>query len=139
MLEHPNALLVRQAWQAVSVSDIETLKALWAEDIVWHVTADNPWQGSHVGHDAVLEYLAQVGEAGDSYDTTLVDVIAGPDHAAILCHVSTKRRGRVMETEQVMFARLRDGRIAEVWILSLDPQAVRRFWSANKAQRVAAS
>lgn len=134
MTEHPNALLIHQAWQAISVGDVETVKALWAEDIVWHVTGDNPWQGSHVGVDAVLEYLAQVGESCDSYDTTLVDVLASADHAALFCHISTKRDGRVLKTDQVLLARMQRGRVCEVWTLSLDPESVRRFWSQSAGQ-----
>ena len=39
MQEHPNALLVRQAWLAVAHSDVEALQEFWADDIVWHATA----------------------------------------------------------------------------------------------------
>ena len=60
MYDHPNALLLRQAWQAVADGDAEILRELWSDEVVWHVTADNPWQGDHVGHDAIIEYLAQV-------------------------------------------------------------------------------
>jgi ketosteroid isomerase-like protein len=127
--EHPNALLIRQAWLAVANSDIDTLMALWADDIVWHVTGNNPWKGDHVGHEAVLEYLAQVGEAGDAYDTTLESVLANDEYAAAVCHVSSKRGDRVLEVDQVLFGRFEGRRIKEIWTLSLDPSAVDRFWS----------
>ena len=74
--DHPNCLLILQCWQAASHSDSDTLRALWADNIVWHVTANNPWRGDHVGQDSVLEYLAQVGEMGESYDLTLQGVLA---------------------------------------------------------------
>lgn len=129
MTEHPHALLLRQAWQAAAHSDVETLKELWADDIVWHVTADNPWQGDHIGHEAVLEYLAQVGEAGEIYDTELKDVLMGNDYAALVCRVTTKRADRLLEFDQVLLGRFRGHRIVEVWALPSDPSAVSRFWA----------
>jgi ketosteroid isomerase-like protein len=126
---HPNALLLHQSWQAVAASDLETLKELWHEDIVWHVTGSNPWRGDHVGHEAVFDYLAQVGESGDAYDTSLTSVLANDEYAAIVCHVSTKRGDRVLEVDQVLFGRFDNRRLVEIWTLALDPSAIDKFWS----------
>jgi len=126
--EHPNALLIRQAWQAVAHSDIDTLKALWADDIVWHVTGNNPWHGDHVGVAEVLDYLAQVGESGESYDMSLKSVLANDEYAALICHVSTKDGDRILDVDQVLLCRFEDRRIQEVWTVSLDPRAVDSFW-----------
>lgn len=127
--EHPNALMIQQAWQAAAHSDVETLKAIWDEDIVWHVTNGSPWYGDHVGHDAVLDYLAQVGSAGESYDTTLESVMANDEYAAAICHVSTKRGNRILDADQILLGRFEGRKIKEVWTLSLDPEAVKRFWN----------
>ena len=126
--EHPNALLIRQAWQAVAHSDVDTLRALWADDIVWHVTGNNPWRGTRVGIANVIDYLAQVGESGDTYDMSLESVMANDQYAALICHVSTKRADRVLDVRQVLLCRFEGRRIREVWTLSLDPQAVDAFW-----------
>jgi len=131
MYDHPNALLVKQAWQAVAEGDTETLRALWSDDIEWHVTADNPWKGTIVGTDAILEYLAQVGEAGEAYETSLEEVMVGEHYSAMVCHVSAKRGNRVMENGQVLMCRIENGRIVEVWTLSLDPEIMRRFWASD--------
>ncbi len=128
LTEHPHALLLRQAWQAAAQSDVATLKELWAEDIVWHVTAETPWRGDHVGHEAVLEYLAQVGESGQTYNTELKDVLVGNGYAALVCSVSTKRGNRLLEFDQVLLGRFEERRIAEVWALPIEPQAVGDFW-----------
>jgi ketosteroid isomerase-like protein len=129
IIEHPNALLIRQSWQAVSHSDIETLRELWSDDIVWHVTGNNPFQGDHIGCDAVLDYLAQVGESGESYDTTLKSVMANEDYAALVCHVTSKRDDRILDVDQLLLSRFEDRRIKEVWTISLDPRASDRFWA----------
>jgi len=127
-VRHPNIELAERAWEAVATSDVEALDALWAPDIVWHVTTDNPWYGDHVGRAAVLDYLADVGEAGEAYDARLDDVLVS-DHRILLVTSVTARRGaRSVETKQCMLVRVERGRMAEVWTLALDPTAMADFW-----------
>jgi ketosteroid isomerase-like protein len=128
MAQHPNANLVEKSWQAVAASDVETLLETWSPEIVWHVTGNNPWRGDHVGSGAILEYLAQVGESGESYDATLTDVMASDNRAALVFDVKTKRSGVTLETSYLLLARISEGRIAEVWTLALDPAGVDEFW-----------
>ena len=131
MAQHPNAVLVEKSWQAVAASDVETLLKTWSPEIVWHVTGNNPWRGDHVGSEAILEYLAQVGESGETYDATLADVMASDDRAALVFHVKTRRGAVSLETSYVLLVRISEGRIAEVWTLALDPAAVDEFWKRS--------
>jgi hypothetical protein len=128
MDQHPNAALIEKSWQAAASSDVETLLDIWSPDIVWHVTGNNPWRGDHVGPEAILEYLAQVGESGDSYDAILEDVMASDGRGALVYRVKTRRRGVSLEVSYVLLARIADGRVAEVWTLALDPARVDEFW-----------
>jgi ketosteroid isomerase-like protein len=130
-MKHPNLELAEQAWEAVARSDIEALEALWTPGIVWHVTGDNPWKGDHVGRDAVFNYLADVGEAGEAYDAILEDILVSPDRVMIVCRVKATRGDRAVDTCQCMLFRIEDGRMAEVWTLPLDPSAFDGFWQAG--------
>ena len=126
--EHPNALLILQCWQAASHSDAETLRALWAEDIVWHATADSPWKGDHIGVNSVLEYLSRVGEMGDLYELTLQGVLANEDFGLVAFHVNSEMNGRTLSADQILFGRFKNRRITEIWTLPLDREAVEIFW-----------
>lgn len=128
MPQHRNAALVEKSWQAVAASDVATLLETFSPEIVWHVTGNNPWRGDHVGSEAILEYLAQVGESGDSYDATLEDVMASDERVALVFNVKTRRKGVPLETSYVLLVRIADERIAEVWTLALDPAGVDEFW-----------
>jgi len=128
MTDHPNYRLAHRAWEAVADSDVAALEKLWSADIVWHVTAKNRWQGEHVGIRDVLEYLAQVGESGDTYDASLDDVLVSDDRVAMVYSVKTRRGVHELETPYVLFGRVRGGQIVEVWTLPFDPVSVDRFW-----------
>lgn len=134
-MDHPNLTLAERAWQAVASSDVDTLRQLWTPDIVWHVTTDNPWTGDHVGTDAVLDYLADVGEAGEAYDASIEDVLVSDHHVLLVYRVNARRGRRSIDTGQCLLARIEGDKMAEVWTLPLDPAAFAEFWreSARKA------
>ena len=128
VMKHPNLEIAERAWQAVAEADVETLESLWSPDIVWHVTNDNPWTGDHVGRDAVLDYLADVGEAGEAYEARIQDILASDDRVLIVSAIAARRGDRSVETQQCMLARIEQGLIVEVWTLALDPSAFAGFW-----------
>lgn len=134
-VRHPNLELAERAWQAVAESDVETLHAVWSPDIVWHVTTDNPWRGDHVGHEAVLDYLADVGEAGEAYDAQIEDILVSEDRVLIVTRVTARRGSRSIEAQQCMLARIKDEKFAEVWTLALDPSVFADFWQTAATQK----
>ena len=86
MIEHPNSLLVHQCLQAANVGDRQTLKALWADDIVWHVKGAGPWQGDIKGAEDIFDYLAELGEVGTvGFHTEIEDVMVSHRRAAVIC------------------------------------------------------
>ncbi|MEE2663447.1 MAG: nuclear transport factor 2 family protein [Myxococcota bacterium] len=129
MAEHSNTAIAQLAWDAVSRSDGETLGQILAPDIVWHATGNTPWRGDHNGLDAVLDYLARVGELTDVFDARLTDVLASESRVLIVFQVKVEHTGRKMELGYLVLARIEDGRAREVWTSPLDPDALARFWA----------
>jgi len=131
MIEHPNSLLIHQCLQAVTDGDTDTLRALWDENIVFHVAGASPWHGEIKGVEAVFEYLAVVGEAGSSVDTSIGDVMVSNHRASLICHVKAQAGSRTLDTEYVLIARIGRRRIQEVWSIPLEPERVAAFWEAE--------
>ena len=129
MIEHPNSFLVHQCLQAVSSGDTQTLRALWAEDIVWHVKGNSPWQGEIRGPDAIFEYLSQLGEMGaGDYNIEVEDVMIGEERAAISLTVTASVDGRALEARMILLARIAGRRVHEVITLPIDADRVEAFW-----------
>lgn len=121
--------LAGRAWQAVSSGDVAALEALCTEQIVWHASGRGSHAGDHQGREGVLAYLAGVGEDVLRFDASLEDVLVGDTTAAILLRASGRRRERSLETLYVVLLRVEAGRIAEVWSIPQDQQAVDAFWA----------
>lgn len=127
--DHPHALLAKTAWEAVSTGDVDVLSEVCADDLVWHASGRGPRSGTHRGRDAVLDYLASIGEAAERFDSTLQHVLVGGDLVAVLFQVSGARKGRELDTGFILLFRIEGSRLAEVWSVPRDQYAVDEFWA----------
>ena len=133
MTEHPNAQLARRAWDAISQGDAPALRATMNEDVVWHATArGTPWAGTHKGSDAVVDFLARVGEASDVFHASLVEVLASDERVLFVFRTALRRQGRVAELDYLLLGQVRDGRFSELWTVPLDPVAIESFWAGQR-------
>lgn len=130
MIQHPNALLVHQCLQAANDGDRQTLRALWADDIVWRVKGAGPWQGEIKGPDAIFEYLGSLGEIDQiGFNTDVEDVMVSHSRASVLCQATARMDGRVLDASYLLIASICAGRIQEIVTVPIDPERVAEFWS----------
>ena len=130
MAEHPNAELARRVWGALSHGDAESLRQFLAPDLVWHATArGTPWSGERRGYDAIVDFLANVGEKTERFDAQWVDVLASDERVMVIYHAKLGIGTRHAELDYLLLGRIEAGRFAEVWTVPLDPDAVEGFWS----------
>ena len=129
MDERANFSLAQRAWDAVARADADALRAILDDRVVWHATGANPWRGRHEGFDAVLDYLARVGELTETFDARLDDVLTSDDRVLLVFHVDVERAERKQGVDYLCLARIRAGRAVEVWTSPLDPDAIARFWA----------
>ena len=129
MLEHPNALLVHQCLQSVTLGDRETLRALWADDVVWQVKGATPWQGEIKGANSIFEYLAQLGEVGEGgVQTHIEDVLVSSKRIAVLSHVYAEFEDRVLDADFVVLLEMAGRKIQKITSIPVDADRVKEFW-----------
>src|SRR5262249_13462311 len=128
--EHPNAALARRVWGALSRGDAESLRELLAPDVTWHAASlGTPWSGTRRGYDAVVDFLADIGERTDVADSEWRDVLVSDRRVLVIYHVSLRIGTRSAELDYAWLARVDEGRFAEVWTVPLDPFATSAFWA----------
>lgn len=134
MIEHPNSLLLHHCLQAANAGDRETLRALWADDIVWHVKGAGPWQGEIKGADNILEYLADLGDVGSvGFHTEVEDVMVSTGRAAALCRSTAEMGEKHLDAGYLMIATIVDRRVQTVVTVPIDADRVRDFWQNEAA------
>jgi len=129
MIEHPNSLLMHHCLQAANDGDRQTLRALWAPDIVWHIKGAGPWQGDIKGADNVLEHLAMLGNLGlAGLHTEVEDVMVSDQRASMICHASAEVGDRVLDADFLVIAEIISRRIQTITTVPIDPDRVADFW-----------
>ena len=130
MIEHPNSLLMHHCLQAANDGDRQTLRALWAPDIVWHIKGAGPWQGDIKGADNVLEHLAMLGNFGlAGLHTEVEDVMVSSQRASMLCHASAEIGERVLDADFLVIAEIIGRRIQSITSVPVDADRVAAFWA----------
>jgi hypothetical protein len=131
MAEHPNVDLLRKLLDAFSRGDLETVRSLWADDVVYHVPGAGPLAGDHKGKDGVLAYLGKAAElvGGTLRMVEVHDVLANDEHGLALVRFTASRKGKQLTWNQANVYHLRNGKMAEAWALPTDPWALEEFFS----------
>jgi ketosteroid isomerase-like protein len=107
------------------------LRALLADDIVWHVPGDNAIAGEYVGVDAVMAYFTRRRElAGRTFRMHPGELLVGDgDHVAVLTDGTAVIGGEERRWSTVGLYRFAGDRVAACWLLPLDAAAFDAIWS----------
>lgn len=133
MIEHPNSLLLHHCLQAANHGDRQTLRSLWADDIVWRVQS-GPRPGEFKGPDAIFEHLADLGDLGDTgVQTQVEDVMVSNRRAAVICRSQAAQGDHEFDTRFVVIATIEDRRIQRMTSVPIDGSSVEAFMEATRA------
>jgi len=118
-MAHPNAELIRRFFDAVVAGDRATIAACVAEDVVMHVPGKNSLSGTYKG----LEQFAGAMQRADALSglkRELHDIAASDDHVIALVGLKATRDGQSLSWNGANVWHVREGKLAEVWLLSDD-------------------
>jgi len=130
MNEHPNAAIVRSAYEAFAKGDGAALAALLDDGIVWHESTPG-FEGDYHGRDQALALLDKVVQKVEGIKMSpLHDVLASDDHVVVLHEWTVTRNGRTLNGQYADVYHLRNGKATEHWHLAVDPKAEEAFWAS---------
>ena len=113
---------------------------LAAADVVWHMAGHNQVSGEYRGHEGVRDLFARMGEligspvagkAGVEHAVEFHDLLASDDHVVALWRRTGRREGVTLDSPGVGIYHVRDGKIAEVWVLHWDQPAADAFFGSR--------
>lgn len=127
MSEHPNAAILRSAYEAMAKGDLSFGEAL-DDDIIWHESTAG-FEGDYRGRDQVMALMGRVFQETGVQMTSLSihEVLASDDHAVILIEATLTRQGRTFVAQYVDVYHMRNGKATEHWHMAVDPKADAEF------------
>jgi ketosteroid isomerase-like protein len=128
---HPNEDVVRQGYKAFGEGDMDTLRSVFAPDVVHEATGDNPVSGRYEGIDDVLGYYGQLFERSDgTFSAELMTTTAQGDDTVVATHRNrAKRAGKELDQDETLTFTLAGGRITRLVERHSDPAGYDDFWS----------
>jgi len=125
-----NAALIVSAYGAFSRGDIQSVLAVFAEDISWHVPGRGPLSRDYRGHTELLGFFDHFMRLSDgTFRLQIDEVLAKGDRVVILCTETAQRGSRSWSSPQVHVWTVKDGRAITFREYEGDQQGEDEFWS----------
>lgn len=129
-MTHPNEELLRAGYAAFGAGDMETVRALFSEDIVWHNGGSSPISGNYRGHAEVFNMFGQMMEStGGTFRLDIHDILANDTHGVVLLTARATRDGHEVSVRQANIWHLADGKATEFWDFAEDNGDLDRLFS----------
>lgn len=119
-MAHPNADLLRRFFKAVTEGDRATIADCLTEDVVTHVPGKNSVSGTYKGKEQFAVAMARAEELAGGLQRELHDIAASDDHVIALVRLKAARGGQTLTWNGANLWHVREGKLAEVWLLSDD-------------------
>lgn len=129
MREHKNFIVARKLWDAIAMVDVPALNELLSDKCTWRMPGSSPLAGCYVGADAILEFMAHVGELTDDLQSDLIDIYVSEEGAVLRYSVHAVRGSERLDTEHLFPIRIEDGRITGAVFSPVDQLEYDRFFT----------
>ena len=126
---HKNEQVLRTGYDAFAKGDLDTIRSLFADDVVWHVGGNSKWAGAYEGKAKVLDmFVRQTQAMGSSPDVDIHDILGNDEHVVTLGTArATGPDGSSAEWKYVQVFHIKDGKAVEVWGMAENDAAVDPF------------
>jgi len=125
-----DAALIRRGYDAFIAGDLDALKELFADDVVWQIGGTGPLSGDKKGRDAVFEYFGELGtRSNGSLKTTEVDVSVGDKRTVGVHRSQAERDGKSLDQHYAIAFTVSGGKVVDAVEMAEDTAKASDFWS----------
>ena len=134
MMQDPYLMLVKRAYQELETGDLDLLRVVMADDVVWHEAGESLLAGDYTGPEAVLGLLGQLKkESGGTFRMEVLDVLSEPERALVVERETATKDGRLLDDIAIVDFEIHRGRITEATIFHGDMYKFDEFWRSRSA------
>lgn len=111
-----NQKVIDTYFNAFAVGDLEQLRDLFTDDVVFHEPGDHSLAGDFVGIEAVLGFFRSLGSVGNGTlrVVDLIDVVVGEHRAVSLMNTEAINDGVLYEAQVAEVFTFEAGRISDI-------------------------
>ena len=129
-MANKNEELLRKGYEAFASYDLDTIRALFADDVVWHVGGRNQLSGTFKGKDEVFGWFAKLLTLSEgTFKIDVHDVMANDTHAVVLSNDTAQRGDKHLDLQAVAVYHIEGGQVKEAWFFNSDVYADDEFFA----------
>ena len=120
--DHPNATLFRRGYDAFNSGNMDTLRELFDQNVVWHVGGRDRFSGDKRGLDNTLAFFPELVQvSGGTFRLDVHDIVANDDHAIALVTSHIEVDGKPYDDIGAHAVHIRGGKVTESWFFAWNP------------------
>ena len=129
-MAHQNVDLLNRGYDAFEKGDLDTLRQLFADDIVFHVPGRSQIAGEYRGHDEVFGFFGKLVElSAGTFKIERHAILADDRHGAALTTITAQREGKKLSQNAIDVFHFQGDKVSEVWTLDTDQYAGDEFFA----------
>jgi len=125
----PSMEMMRSYLDLITAGEFEAALDYWADNVVLHVSGDNPTSGTYTGKQAAAGYIAKAMGTVDSVRIEEHDLLVSDDHSVVLSTSHAERKGKTLTSNAAVVYHTEGDKITEIWIINEDQKANDEFLS----------
>jgi uncharacterized protein len=133
--EHPNVRLLHRFFAAFGAADRDAVRDCVTDRFVWHFPGTSAYAGDYHGADGLLDGIRSIamtlGRGALGFE--LLHVLAGDDVAVTVHRDYYTGSGNHLDLRYVLFVRIAEGRMDEVWEIPFDQAENDRYVAVQAA------
>lgn len=124
--------LVRRTYRDFESGDLDLLRVVMADDVVWHEPGRSAVAGDYKGPEEVLGFLRQLREGTDgTFRIEVLDVLGEPERAVVFQRETATRRGRSLDVIVAVEFEIHNEKVTEATAYHNDPYTFDEFWAED--------
>ncbi|MDR2127939.1 MAG: nuclear transport factor 2 family protein [Burkholderiaceae bacterium] len=126
-----NIDVVSSYFKALAGGDHVATAAAFVDDVVWHQPGHSKLSGTFTGKGAVFAHLGDFGKlSGGTFAIDNISYVTdNGDLVVAATHFKAEARGKSLSMQGIDLFRIKDGKIAEVWLFSENQSEEDAFWN----------
>jgi uncharacterized protein len=130
MAEDVYESFVRRVYRDFEVGDLDLLRVVMGDDVVWHEPGRSPLAGDYKGPEAVLGFLGALRDRSDgTFRVEILDVVHEPERAVVFQRETATRGDKVLDTVAAVDFEIHHQKITEVTVYHSDCYLFDEFWA----------
>lgn len=122
--------LLRKAYQDFDSGDLDLLRVVMWDGVVWHEPGRSSLAGDYKGPEEVLGLLAELKErSAGTFKVEILDVVSEAERAVVFQRETATRNGKFLDVISAVHFEIHNMRITEVTVYHADMYEFDQFWS----------